>query len=496
MEFNLITNEQLNFREGLIILPCFEKEFISFKKLDIPNEIMVMANNFIKSEVFYAKLGKTHYYNLCLDNKIMNVILVGLGKKEDITLKKAVTAFITGMKKALSLDFENIHLAVRPFDDIDYTLLIQTVIRTAILSQYKFDRYKKQAEKNQDLSNISIIINEDIIKPDKSIVEKAKDEAKCISYVRDLVNEPANTLTPKALAKKAQESAKLYGYEAEIFDEKYIEKMQMGAFLAVAKGSKNSPRLIVLRYKGNPEDEKIYGLVGKGLCYDSGGYSIKPTSSMLDMKSDMGGSATVIGAMNLIAKNKLPVNITAVIASCENMISGKAYKPGDVIYSMDKTSIEIGNTDAEGRLTLADAITYSIQVEKVCQIIELSTLTGAVLIALGEDITGAVTKYDYLYNDLKTASKDSLDEIWQLPYYEKYNDLLKSDIADTNNIGGRYAGSITAGLFVTKFAKDTPMIHLDIAGSAWSEKPTLYCTKGGTGNNTLMLYKYFENLSK
>lgn len=496
MKFKLITNEQLHFKEGVMILPCFEKEMISFKKLDIPNEVMVMANNAIKDEVFTGKFGQVHYYNLSLENKIINIILVGLGEKEQINLKKATKAFLSGVSKAVSLNFENIHLALRPFDNIDYSLYTKTIIRTTILSQYKFDKYKKKSENKENLSNITIILNEEYITLDETIIEKASLEAECVSYVRDLVNEPANTLTPQALADKAVESSKKYGYEAEVFDEKYIEKMEMGAYLSVAKGSTNPPRLIVLRYKGNPEDEKIYGLVGKGLCYDSGGYSIKPTSSMLDMKGDMGGSATVIGALNLIAKNKLKVNITAVIASCENMISGGAYKPGDIIQAMDKTYIEIGNTDAEGRLTLADAITYSIQVEKVSQIIELSTLTGAVLVALGEEITGAITKYDELYNDLKSASKETLDEIWQLPYYEDYNSLLKSNVADINNIGGRYAGTITAGLFVTKFAKDTPIIHLDIAGSAWSEKGTSLFTKGGTGSNTLMIYKYFENLSK
>lgn len=496
MKFNLITNEQLHFKEGVMILPCFEKEMISFKKLDIPNEVMVMANETIKNEVFEGKFGQVYYYNLSLDNKIINIILVGLGEKKQINLKKATVSLLSGVSKAISLNFKNINLALRPFDDIDYALYTKTIIRTTILSQYKFDKYKKKSEKDEKLSDVTLILNEEYVSFDETIIEKASLEAQCVSYVRDLVNEPANTLTPQVLAEKAIECSKKYGYEAEVFDEKYIEKMEMGAYLSVAKGSTNPPRLIVLRYKGNPDDEKVYGLVGKGLCYDSGGYSIKPTASMLDMKCDMGGSATVIGALNLIAQNKLKVNITAVIASCENMISGGAYKPGDIIQSMDKTYIEIGNTDAEGRLTLADAITYSIQVEKVSQIIELSTLTGAVLVALGEEITGAITKYDDLYNDLKSASKETLDEIWQLPYYEDYNNLLKSSVADINNIGGRYAGSITAGLFVTKFAKDTPIIHLDIAGSAWSEKGTALFTKGGTGSNTLMLYKYFENLSK
>ena len=470
MKFNLVQNNELNFSDGIIVLPCFESEMVSFKKLDISPKIIELSNKMLKEEKFKAKKGEIYFFNFAVENKITNVILVGLGKKEDINLKIYTTSFIKAIKKANTLNIHNIFLAMRPFDSIDYDLYVKTVIR-------------------------SIILNENC-EVKENLIQRAEIEATCVSYTRNLVNEPANFLTPQDLASEAEKSAKEYGYEAIIFDEKYIEQKQMGAFLSVAKGSANPPRLIVLRYKGANDDDKIYGLVGKGLCYDSGGYSIKPTSSMLDMKSDMGGSATVLGAMNLIAKNKLKVNVTAVIASCENMIADNAYKPGDIIQSMDKTFIEINNTDAEGRLTLADAITYSIEEEKVSQIIELSTLTGAVLIALGEDITGAITKYDYLYEDLKKASKETLDELWQLPYYEDYNSLLKSNVADLQNSGGRYAGSITAGLFVTKFAKDTPIIHLDIAGTAWSEKGDTLHKKGGTGNSVLMLYKYFENLSK
>ena len=495
MKIELIKNSELELKENLIILPCFENEDISFNKLDIPPQVLDIANNSIKEEKFKASKGELYYYNTVLEGKIINVLLLGMGKKSDANLKDAVKGLVSATKYASKLYQGAICIALRPLERTSYELFAKSVIRSIILSKYKFDKYKK-SDNTTNEPIIKIVLKENCLNNADTLIEDAKIEAECVNYTRDLINEPANHMTPEILSQKARESAEKYGYEAEIFDEKYIEKMKMGAFLSVAKGSANPPRLIVLRYKGNPSDEKIYGLVGKGLCYDSGGYSIKPTSSMLDMKSDMGGSATVIGALNLIAQKKLKVNITAVIASCENMIAGNAYKPGDIICSMDKTHIEIGNTDAEGRLTLADAITYSIQEEKVSQIIELSTLTGAVLVALGEEITGAITKYDYLYDDLKKASKETLDEVWQLPYYEDYRKLLDSDFADINNIGGRYAGSITAGLFVTKFAKETPIIHLDIAGSAWGEKETPIRPKGGTGANVLMLYKYFENKIK
>ena len=494
MKFNIIQNNQLNFSDGIIILPTFENEMVSFKKLDITPEILTISNDLIREKKFKSKKGEIYFFNFISNGKITNVILAGLGKKEDINLKIYTTSFIKAVKKAISLNMKNIFLAIRPFENIDYELYMRTVIRHTALVNYKFNKYKKSEDKNDEELIFNIISNE-VFEMRDDVIEKALTESELISYTRDLINEPANVITPNALAQEAVKASQKYSFEAEIFDEEYIKSKKMEAFLSVAKGSANRPKLIVLRYKGNKDDDKIYGLIGKGLCYDSGGYSIKPTSSMLDMKSDMGGSATVLSAMCLIAKNKLKLNVTAVIAACENMIDGNAYKPGDIIGTMDGAFIEIDNTDAEGRLTLADAVTYSIMEEKVSQIIELSTLTGAVIVALGDDITGVITKYDNIYEDLKKASKETLDEIWQLPYYEEYSSLLESDVADMKNSGGRSGGSITAGLFVTKFAKDTPIAHLDIAGSAWSEKGDVLHSKGGTGNSVLMLYKYFENLS-
>ena len=324
MKFNIIQNNQLNFSDGIIILPTFENEMISFKKLDITPEILTISNDLIKKEKFKSKKGEVYFFNFVSDGKITNVILAGLGKKEDINLKTYTTSFVKAVKKALSLNMTNIFLAIRPFEHIDYELYMRTVIRHTALIDYKFDKYKKSEDKKEEEIVFNIISNE-VFEMRDDVVEKALLESELISYTRNLVNEPANVLTPEALAEEALKTSKKYGFEAEIFDEDYIKSKKMEAFLSVAKGSVNRPKLIVLRYKGNKNDEKTYGLIGKGLCYDSGGYSIKPTSSMLEMKSDMGGSATVIGAMALIAKNKLKVNITAVIAACENLIVGNAY---------------------------------------------------------------------------------------------------------------------------------------------------------------------------
>ena len=254
---------------------------------------------------------------------------------------------------------------------------------------------------------------------------------------------------------------------------------------------------IVLRYKGNPsKPEEILGLVGKGLTFDTGGYSIKPTSGMLTMKSDMGGAAAVIGAIASIAERKLEINVTAVVAACENVISDRSYKPGDIIGSMAGKTIEILNTDAEGRLTLADAAYYVVEKEKATKLVDIATLTGAVLHALGENVAGVVTNNQSFYSKLEKASEASGERIWQLPAYNDFKELYKSDVADLANTGGRLAGTITAGLFIGEFVQGKPWLHIDIAGTSWKDSAKDYFSKGGTGAGVNILYQLAKDLIK
>lgn len=278
------------------------------------------------------------------------------------------------------------------------------------------------------------------------------------------------------------------GLEVEVMDEKQVAELGMKAFLAVGGSSEKQPRLIVMRHMGEPENDEILGLVGKGLTYDTGGYSLKPTDSMKTMHSDMGGAAAVIGAMHAIAKNKVKKNVIAVVAACENVISAGSYKPGDIIDSMAGKTIEIGNTDAEGRLTLADAVTYSIEKEKVTKIIDVATLTGAVLVALGTSTTGVITNDTAFYESLVKVSEKTGEQFWRLPSTKEYAKLNKSTVADLKNVGGRNAGTITAGLFVGEFVQGLPWMHLDIAGTAWADSSEGYLSKGGTGVPVRSLY--------
>ena len=262
----------------------------------------------------------------------------------------------------------------------------------------------------------------------------------------------------------------------------------MKAFLAVGGSSTNKPRLIIMRHKGGEANGEVMGFVGKGLTYDTGGYSVKPTNSMKTMHSDMGGAAAVIGAMYAISKNNVPKNITAVVAACENVIAPDSYKPGDIIGSMAGKTIEIGNTDAEGRLTLADAVTYIIEKEKVNKVIDVATLTGAALVALGTEYTGVVTNDDTFCDEFMQTAEKVGEKFWKLPNDKAFAKLNKSTVADLKNIGGPHAGTITAGLFIGEFVQDLPWIHLDIAGTSWSESNEGYLSKGGTGVPVKTLY--------
>ncbi|MCD4651201.1 MAG: leucyl aminopeptidase [Candidatus Cloacimonetes bacterium] len=411
----------------------------------------------------------------------LTLILIGLEEKEkwnDTQLRKKVAGIY---KELTAADSVNASLILEP---MLYRMKNADVTRisaeTILNSSYKFDKYR---EKDED--EISLIKEIALILPNPAVADKVAHKegiilGEAMILARSLINEPANTLTPSALAKAAEKAGNEFGFETEVFDEKVIKKLKMEAFWAVAKGSEALPRLIVMRYKGDPNAKEILGLVGKGLTYDSGGYALKPGSGMVDMNMDMGGSGAVIGAMSAIAAMKLPVNVTAVVAACENMVSGGAFRNGDIIGSMSGKTIHVGNTDAEGRLTLIDAITYAIEKEHVAKVVDIATLTGAVLVCLGSLRTGIISNDDEFYSTLEKASHVSGDKIWRLPHDDEYRELLKSEVADISNIGhGRSAGTITAGLFIRDFVQDKPWIHCDIAGSANETKGAKLATGAG-----------------
>jgi leucyl aminopeptidase len=477
-------------------ITCFEDSQWDSSNLALDEKILSKINFILDGEGFKGKNGEIESINLLRNKCPKNIVLVGVGKKEEFTLAKLRKTIATAVKGVAKTKSKSIDLNIENFISImDLDETVRTISEAVVMADYKFDKYKCDAKtstleafniiytKEEQLEDIDNGINEGVVLGQANLL------------ARILVNEPANILGPVELAAAAEKAGDESGFEVEIFDEASINDLNMQAFLEVSKASAKEPRLIVMRYNGNPENkEDIIGLVGKGLTYDSGGLSIKTTAGMITMKSDMGGAAAVIGAMTAITKLKTKANVIAVIASCENMINGNSYRPGDIIGSMSGKTIEVLNTDAEGRLTLADAVNYIIEKENVTKVVDIATLTGAVLSALGTTTTGVVTNNDFFYNRLDNASKICDEKVWKLPAFDEYKELIKSDVADLKNTGGKFAGSITAGLFVGEFVKELPWLHLDIAGTSWADKDSDYKSKGGTGEGARLLYHLVKQL--
>lgn len=438
-----------------------------------------------EKEIFTGKKGQM-YSDVVYRGE--DVILVGLGEEKDLTSEILRDAFMKVGKELKEKKVEEATVVVeRKYENFCYRRTVMAMAEGILNSTYKYDRYKTVDKKDSEFSIKEIAF--DVMEDKKEKIEEALKEIHNIVdgvfLARNLVNEPSEYLYPETLAEEAKKALEPLGVEVEIMGKKEIEKLGMNAFLAVARGSDREPKLIVMRYKGGKKDEPILGLVGKGLTYDSGGYAIKPAPSMADMHTDMGGSAAVIGAMKAIAANKLEKNVTAVVASCENMISGSAYKNGDIIKAMNGMTIEIGNTDAEGRVTLADALYYTATKENVSEIIELATLTGAVIVALGKHYTGAVTNKQEMMDRVVNASRLAGDKIWQLPNDDCYKEMIKGKRGDLLNSVPGGAGSITAGLFLENFVDKKDWVHLDIAGTAYKDG-------GATGHPVKTLYFYAD----
>lgn len=424
---------------------------------------------------------------------LKHILVVGLGKRDAFQAASLRGAAALAVRRLRDRYIKNAAFAFPLGENTPGVrwAAAEAVVEGGLLGNARFTRYKTD-ENNHfgGLESVQIFVPQ----KEKEYEEGAKlgaVVAEATLFARTLVSEPSNVLTPQRMAEEARKVAKEGGLEIKVYGPKECEKMGMGAYLAVAKGSAHEARFIHLSYR--PKGAKFHlGIVGKGLTFDSGGLSIKPADGMGAMKSDMSGSAAVLGAMKAIAALKPKVAVEAVMAMAENMPDGAAYRPGDVLTAMNGKTIEILNTDAEGRLTLADALTY-IQKQRVDAVIDLATLTGACVVALGPDFSGAMGNDQALVDEVLAAAKESGDEIWQLPMPAAYNKYIKSDVADVANASRiRWGGAITAGLFLQNFVKDgTPWLHLDIAGPALRDDDGTDAHKGegsGVGVRTLVRY--------
>jgi leucyl aminopeptidase len=479
-----ININNLNLRADCTVYYVYEEDNLN----NLPEGVKVFVELLIRNEKFKGEFGETFSYTKEKDEELSQILLIGLGKEDSINKDKLRVISAKTIKKVKELKCEAVNLYIIRSLKVSFAEALSSTIEGLLLGDYKFTKYKSD-NKTKDIEVDILGLSKEEVKGAKELYEESSLLSEATILARELVNEPANVLTPKTLGKETKTLGEKYGFEVEVFDRKQIEDLKMEAFLAVAKGSENEPRFIVMRYFGNKADkENVLGLVGKGLTYDAGGYSIKPTDSMITMKNDMGGAAAVIGAMCAITASKLKVNVVAVVAACENMISGGAFKPGDIIGSMAGKTIEIINTDAEGRLTLIDAVHYIIEKEKATKVVDIATLTGHMVLALGTTTTGVITNNDEFYNQLKVASNIAGENMWQLPSSEECRSAVKSDVADLKNRGARWGGGISAGLFIEEFVQNKPWLHIDIAGTAWSDSEKDYISKGGTGVGVRTLY--------
>lgn len=376
------------------------------------------------------------------------------------------------------------------FDDYKYS---KTLAEMFTVYSYDFDKYLSD-KKSANLKEIYLAN-----KYDEKAISEGCLIGENVNTARRLVDEPSIYLYPEVLANEVVKLGKEYGYEVEVKGYKEIKELGMNAFLAVGQGSAKEPRLIVARYNGDPNSSEILGLVGKGITYDAGGLSIKPTNSMITMKSDMAGAAAVIGAISLIAQAKLKINVTAVVAACENLISGDSYKPGDIVKTMKGKTIFIGNTDAEGRVTLVDSVYYTATVEKVSKIIDLATLTGAAIVALGDLCAASMTNNQEFLDKYHQAAKATNEVVWQLPLQDMYREDIKhyeADFINTASLSTGTPGVAAGALLIEEFTEGKDWIHLDIAGPAHMTRKRGYYSKGATGFGVRSLYEFAKNTSK
>ena len=370
---------------------------------------------------------------------------------------------------------------------------VRAIIEGAFIGNFDPDYYRSD-RKDQKIDTLTVITT-----GDKAAIEKAAVEAQIIgesqNFTRDLVNEPSNRMTPTILAERAKKMSDEVGLKCEVYGAEKIKELKMGAFWSVAQGSDEPPTLIVMKYEpaGAPE-KPILGLVGKGITFDTGGISIKPADGMEKMKYDMAGGATMIGAMRAIALLKPKVKVIGIVCATENMPSGKAQKPGDVQIAMSGKSIEIINTDAEGRLVLADGLYYARQLG-CTHLVDAATLTGAVVVALGYSNAGIFANDDAMYDRFHKANAKAGEKMWRMPLDDEYKEQIRSNIADIVNSGGRWGGAITAAMFLKEFAEETPWIHLDIAGTAWMEEQKPWIAKGPSGIGLRSLVQFVKDFS-
>ena len=486
MEFSIKSGSPEKQRTACVVIGVFEP-----RKLSVPGEIVNMASDNYISDLLRrgdmeGKAGTTLLLHNVPGTLSDRVLLVGLGKEKDFREKEfrdAIATTVRTLNETGAFD-ATLTLTELPVKKRDMSWRIRQTTLMAFEALYRFDRFKsKKDEVRRPLRKLTLSVES---RTDLASAETALSQGMAIAagmnLTKDLGNLPGNVCTPTYLAEQALELRKQNGLKVEVLERADMEKLGMGSLLSVTRGSHQPPKFIVLSHNGGKKGEKPVVLVGKGVTFDSGGISLKPGPEMDEMKYDMSGAASVLGTMKAISELALPSNVVGLIPTVENMPGGNASRPGDIVTSMSGQTIEILNTDAEGRLILCDALTYAERFEPAC-VIDIATLTGACVIALGHVASGMFANDEGLARDLLSAGQNAYDRAWRLPLWDDYQEQLKSPFADMANIGGRPAGTITAACFLSRFAKKYHWAHLDVAGTAWKSGEK----KGSTGRPVPLL---------
>ncbi|MBI3027738.1 leucyl aminopeptidase [Candidatus Woesearchaeota archaeon] len=472
------------------LLVGFLKDKLSFdvelKKLD--SNLNGVIGSYIKNGNFKGESGEVK--SIFTNKDIKSIVLVGLGEEAKYSLYVLSNAIADASKRLRDNGTDSFSIFLESFNNGKFADegLVEKVALSSLMALYKFIEYKtKDKDKAKWIKKITILTNSK--QSFDSEIRYACTVADCVNKTRSLVNTPPNVATPRYIADYAKELAKQSGLRCIVFDERQIEKMKMGCFLGVAQGSVQKPRLVVLEYDGAGKRQKPIAIVGKGITFDSGGLNLKPYPYILNMKDDKGGAAAAIHIIEACARLRLPINLRVITPLCENMPSGTSFRPDDVLRACNGMTVEIKNTDAEGRLILADALAYAAE-QKPQAIIDIATLTGASLIVLGNVGTPFVCTDENLRKKVNNASVKSLEKIWELPLWQEYEESLKSDVADFKHIGDEgEAGVITAAMFLKNFVKDIPWVHIDIGTTVWSKVDKGVLTKGATGATVRLMMK-------
>ena len=474
----------------LLVVGVYENENDFLYSNGIESILYHIIKQILSNKEFKANLGTSLVLPTMDKGPMKKIMLLGLGKKDKFNNEIARIASAKAAVKVREMGISEFSILL--FSNLDEGL-IEAISEGVGLSLYSFNRYKTNDDNKEELkaNQVTILINAEMTNV-QSIVDRTSLLVEAVNFARDLSNLPPNDCSPSQLASIALSIATEYGLKSRIVERYEMESMGLNGIVSVGKGSHYPPKLIILEYRGSNDDEKPYLLVGKGVTFDTGGISLKDSDKMDEMKFDKSGGCNVIAIMKAVASLKLPINVIGLIPSVENMPSSTSYKPGDIIKMYNGKTVEVLNTDAEGRLILADALAFGISTYNPKAVIDLATLTGACIIALGTNVAAVIGTNKKLIDELHNISERTGEKFWELPLYEEFSEQIKSYVADIKNIGGRPGGAITAASFLSNFTNGLPWMHIDIAGTAWTQEGTYersYNPKGATGFGIRTLVK-------